>query len=112
MPNGQHGRKAPMTKSQPSTWTLTARWIFPVSAAPLERGTVTIAGERILAVEAHGKRVPDRDLGNVAILPGLVNAHTHLDLTGLRGLVPFTGDFTEWLRAVVRHRRQRSPQEI
>lgn len=93
-------------------WTLTARWVFPVSAAPLERGLVTIAGERILAVEPSGARRADLDLGDMAILPGLVNAHTHLDLSGLRGRVPFTGDFIAWLRAVIDHRRQRSAVQV
>jgi cytosine/adenosine deaminase-related metal-dependent hydrolase len=93
-------------------WTLTARWVFPVDVPPLERGTVTIAGEHIVAVEAHGVRAADRDLGNAAILPGLVNAHTHLDLCGLRGLVPPSNDFTVWLRGVIRHRRSQSLDNI
>jgi cytosine/adenosine deaminase-related metal-dependent hydrolase len=66
----------------------------------------------IVAVEAQGKRRPDEDLGNAAILPGFVNAHTHLDLTGMRGLCPPTPDFPAWLRAVVRHRRQRPVEQI
>jgi cytosine/adenosine deaminase-related metal-dependent hydrolase len=93
-------------------WALTATWIFPVSAPPLRRGIVTISGERILSVEPHGTRRPDLDLGDCAVLPGLVNAHTHLDLTGLRGAVPFAGDFTDWLRAVIRHRRARTPEQV
>lgn len=78
----------------------------------LERGTITIAGERIVAVEAHGGRQADRDLGNVAILPGFVNAHTHLDLTGLRGQCPPRPDFTGWLRKVIEHRRQQTAEQI
>src|SRR6516225_5258591 len=101
-----------MSEPQPPTWTVTARWVFPVSAPPLERGTVTIAGERITAVEPHGTRQADLDLGDAALLPGLVNAHTHLDLTGLRGRVPYPGDFTDWLRAVIRHRRGLSPAQV
>jgi aminodeoxyfutalosine deaminase len=93
-------------------YTLTARWVFPVDRPPLERGTVTIQGERIVAVEPRGVRTPDHDLGNVALLPGLVNAHTHLDLTGLRGKCPPTPDFVDWLRAVVRHRRAMTPEQI
>src|SRR5258708_12911557 len=93
-------------------WTLTARWVFPVAGPPLPRGTVTIGGDRILAVEPHGERTADLDLGNAALLPGLVNAHTHLDLSGLRGQVPPSADFTAWLRAVIRHRRAQSPEQV
>jgi cytosine/adenosine deaminase-related metal-dependent hydrolase len=94
------------------THTFTARWIFPVAAPPLERGTVTIAGDKIVAVEPHGTRRPDVDLGNVALLPGFVNAHTHLDLTGARGVCPPTPDFTQWLRHVIAFRGLRGPEEV
>ena len=92
--------------------TLTARWIFPVDRDPIPDGTMTIQNDRIVAVEAKGQRQADKDLGNVAILPGLVNAHTHLDLSGLRGLTPPTADFTTWLRQVVNHRRTMSPDQV
>ncbi|HEV3260362.1 MAG TPA: amidohydrolase family protein, partial [Gemmataceae bacterium] len=101
-----------MPSPQPPCWTLTARWVFPVDGPPLERGTVTVRGERISAVEPCGRLRADLDLGNAAILPGLVNAHTHLDLTGLRGKCPPTADFTAWLRGVVRHRRQLTPAQV
>ena len=57
-----------MTPPAP-TWTLTARWLFPVDKPPLERGTITISGERIVAVELHGTRIADVDLGDCAVLP-------------------------------------------
>jgi cytosine/adenosine deaminase-related metal-dependent hydrolase len=91
---------------------LTARWIFPVDQPPLERGSITISGQRIVAVEPYGSRTPDIDLGDAAILPGLVNAHTHLDLTGLRGRITPSEDFTMWLRGVIRHRQSQSGAEI
>jgi cytosine/adenosine deaminase-related metal-dependent hydrolase len=85
--------------------------VLPVAAAPLEHSCVTIAGDKITGIGAR-QRNPDLDLGNVAVLPGLVNAHTHLDLSGLRGRMPFSGDFTAWLRAVIGHRRQRTPEQV
>jgi cytosine/adenosine deaminase-related metal-dependent hydrolase len=94
------------------TWTLTARWIFPVDAPPLHHGTISIADDRIESVEAHGRRTPDTDLGNVALLPGFVNTHTHLDLGGLRGLAYPSADFTGWLRRVITHRRSQSPEQV
>jgi cytosine/adenosine deaminase-related metal-dependent hydrolase len=69
-------------------------------------------GERLVAVLPHGQRTPDLDLGNAAILPGLVNAHTHLDLSGLRGRCPPGEDFTDWLRAVVHHRRTQTLEQV
>jgi cytosine/adenosine deaminase-related metal-dependent hydrolase len=96
---------------RPEPYTLTARWIFPVAQAPLARGTITLQGDRILGVDAAGTRTADTDLGNVAILPGLVNAHTHLDLSDALGQCPPTADFTAWLRAVVAHRRRQSPED-
>jgi cytosine/adenosine deaminase-related metal-dependent hydrolase len=91
--------------------TLTARWVFPVDGPPLEGGTVGFAGPHIVAVDPAGVRTPDWNLGNAAVIPGLVNCHTHLDLTGLRGQCPPTPDFTAWLRSVIRHRRAASEDE-
>jgi cytosine/adenosine deaminase-related metal-dependent hydrolase len=96
----------------PALWSLRARWVFPVAAPPLENGSVTVEGERIAAVGAAGARKPGVDLGDAAVLPGLVNAHTHLDLSGFRQPVPFAGDFTAWLGAVVAHRRGRPPEQV
>lgn len=90
--------------------TYTARWVFPVSGPPVERGVVAVDGERI--VVARG--TADVDLGEVAIIPGLVNAHTHLDLSGARGLIPPTDPehFTDWLMGVIAYRRSRTPEQV
>jgi cytosine/adenosine deaminase-related metal-dependent hydrolase len=92
--------------------TFSARWIFPVEGPPLPGGTLSFRGGRISAVLEKGQRTPDEDFGNAAILPGLVNAHTHLDLTGLRGQCPPAADFTVWLRAVIAGRRSRTQQQV
>jgi cytosine/adenosine deaminase-related metal-dependent hydrolase len=73
---------------------------------------VSIAGERVVAVEPRGARRADADLGNAAVIPGLVNAHTHLDLSGLRGRCPPTPDFTGWLRQVIAHRHATTPGQV
>ena len=93
-----------MNQIHPEPWTIRARWIVPVGSRPIADGTITIQGERIVAVEAARKRPPDHDLGNVVVLPGLVNAHTHLDLGGLRGSIPEPDHYTHWLREVVQYR--------
>ncbi|HSQ57066.1 MAG TPA: amidohydrolase family protein, partial [Gemmata sp.] len=93
---------------------LSARWVFPVSGPPLPNGTVTVRDGKIAAIQPRGGRSPDEDLGNVALIPGLVNAHTHLDLSGARGLIPPTDPdhFTDWLRGVIAYRRTRTPEEV
>jgi cytosine/adenosine deaminase-related metal-dependent hydrolase len=101
-----------VTTSSESTCTLTARWLFPVGQEPLQGGTVTIGGERIIAVEPTGRRAADIDFRNAAILPGFVNAHTHLDLSGLRGKTSPGNDFTGWLREVIQHRRSLTGAQI
>ena len=92
--------------------TITARFVIPVDQPPLPGGTITIDGSRIVAIEPRGARRADVDLGNAAILPGFVNAHTHLDLTGLRGRTPPGPNFVDWLRAVIAHRREQQPDQV
>ncbi len=92
------------------TLSLTARWVFPVAGPPLANGVLTVREGTIAGVERHGRA--EIDLGNAAILPGLVNAHTHLDLSGMRGLAPPSPDFTGWLRQVIAHRRARTPEQV
>src|SRR5438132_8237180 len=100
-----------MTPQGKSNGTLTWRWIFRVAGPPVAGGVVRVNGKRILAIEPHGYRRPDLDLGNVAVLPGLVNAHTHLDLSSLKGEGPLPTNFTDWLRAVIQQRRTTSPEQ-
>lgn len=94
--------------------TVSSRWVFPVEGPPLSNGVVTIRDDRIVAVSPRGDRTADEDLGNAAIIPGLVNAHTHLDLSGSRGLIPPTDParFTDWLRDVIAYRRTRTAEQV
>jgi cytosine/adenosine deaminase-related metal-dependent hydrolase len=90
-----------------------ARWILPITAAPILEGAIAIDGRKILAV---GQRVDllDRltdahvlDLGDAAILPGLVNAHSHLELTAMRGFLDAEDtNFAAWLRKLTAARGQ------
>ena len=90
-----------------------ARWVLPVSSAPIEHGTVVVEHDRIVFVGPRAAAPPARDveLGEAMITPGLVNAHTHLDLTVLRGRIP-NGTFFEWIRALVAARNALSPDEL
>jgi aminodeoxyfutalosine deaminase len=83
----------------------TADWLLPISQAPIRNGWVRTRGGRIVAMgsRTRGERGPSEeiDLGHVALMPGLVNAHTHLELSWMRGLLPPGGDFPAWIRGVI-----------
>ena len=85
--------------------SLRARWVFPVAGPPLRDAAVTISEGRVVAVGDPPDDVPREDLGQVAILPGLVNAHTHLEFSDLAAPIGWPGiGLVEWLGIVVRHR--------
>ena len=83
----------------------TAEWVLPMTGEPIHRGSVSIEGGRIAAVDARAP-ADAIDLGRVAIMPALVNAHTHLELSYLRGMVPPTEKFLDWIHAIMATRRQ------
>lgn len=91
-----------------SITTLTARWVLSVSAPPIPNGVVRCEAGRITYVGASDGTPIDLNLGRAALIPGLVNSHTHLDLSDMRGLAPPGRDFVGWLRAVIDHRRSGS----
>jgi len=84
---------------------LRAGSVHPVTAPPISDGAVLIAGDgRIAAVGPHA-RVPTppgveiREFPDGVLVPGLVNCHTHLELTHLAGRVP-TPEFAAWIRRI------------
>jgi len=87
------------------TTIYSARWVVPVSVAPIENGAVAVEGQRIAGVGPQAEiveRFPEfkvESFGDAIILPGLVNLHTHLELTAMRGyLEKEETDFFAWLR--------------
>jgi cytosine/adenosine deaminase-related metal-dependent hydrolase len=91
-----------MTSPRP---TLKARYVFPVGSDPIPDGEVTIDQGQIVAVGRHMASGEVEDLGNVALLPGLVNAHAHLDLGDLARPLGTPGmPVVEWLRCVINYR--------
>ena len=93
-----------------------ARYVFPVSRPPVRDGIVSF-DHLVQSLTENLSGEPIVDLGNAAILPALVNAHTHLELSHFPQPIgdPAQG-FPAWIREVVRWRRQQaaalSPQEI
>ena len=81
---------------------LAAGWVVPVSAPPIERGAVLVGADgRIEAVGPdhlvpRPTGVPEERYEHGLLLPGLINTHTHLELTGLSGGPPGP-DFTGWI---------------
>ena len=83
-----------------------ADWILPISDAPIGRGVVAIDEGRIVSVETGGSAA-DVALGRVAMLPGLVNAHAHLELSYLHRSYPSGARFLDWVRPMLAARRER-----
>src|SRR5215469_10706794 len=98
----------------PSSRLYRARHIFPVSSAAIIDGAVVVDDDRIHAVGTAAEmagvfpNIQVVDLGDSALLPAAVNAHTHLELTGLAGAIPAGLSFSEWIVALVRLRRSLS----
>ncbi len=95
-------------------FSLTARWVLPIDGDPLEGGVVTIDDGVIVAVADHSTAAgPVHDLGDVVLLPGLVNVHTHLEFSQLRQPLGTPGtSLPDWIRLVIadRKRASRDPQ--
>jgi cytosine/adenosine deaminase-related metal-dependent hydrolase len=91
--------------------TLAARYVFPVEGPPIPDGRVSIADGRVVRLGPAGQGPePDIDLGNVAITPGFVNAHTHLELDPIEAeAAGGPEDEIAWLRRVVDRRRSGLP---
>ncbi len=94
---------------------LTASWVLPIVSQPLRGGRVAVEGGRIAWVgragEAGEPRAPVRDLGPGVLLPGLVNAHCHLELSHLNGRVPSGEGFVAWVEALVAARQVAEAEE-
>lgn len=81
-------------------------WLLPMTGAPVRHGRVAIEGGQVVAVgEALADREADLVLPDVAVLPGLVNAHTHVELSYLEGRIPPATEFLPWVSAMLALRR-------
>lgn len=96
----------------------TALHVYPVSTPAITHGAVAAEDGRIVAIGTAadlGKRFPGAltvDLGEYALLPGLVNAHTHLELTHHAGHVPENLPLIEWIYPLVSYSRSRTPSDF
>jgi cytosine/adenosine deaminase-related metal-dependent hydrolase len=94
-----------------------ARVVATMDGAPIENGAVAISADRIVdvgkfpEVSARYSGQAIIDLGEQVLLPGLINAHCHLDYTHLRGRIPRQKSFTDWIRAINAEKSKLSPQD-
>ena len=99
-----------MSNSQPLT--LRAAWVLPVAGPPIADGEVVISGDRIVAVRPastdSGPAVDD--FGDAILMPGLVNVHTHLDYTVMRGLLEDL-EFFPWIRELTARAATLTPED-
>lgn len=90
--------------------------VLPISAPPIPRGAVRVEGERIVAVGSVSELAPLAgetviDLGAATLMPGLINAHCHLDYTRFRGAISPLQSFTEWIKNINALRRSFTLQD-
>src|SRR5437660_548416 len=94
-----------------------ARVVVTMDGPPIENGAVVISGNRIVDVgtfpEISARHSGQElvDLGEQALLPGLINAHCHLDYTCLRGKIPPQKSFADWIRAINTEKANLSPKD-
>jgi cytosine/adenosine deaminase-related metal-dependent hydrolase len=94
-----------------------AKIVVTMDGPTIENGAVAISGDRIVDVgkfsEVSKRRSSEEvvDLGEQALLPGLINAHCHLDYSCLRGKIQRQKSFTDWIRAINAEKAKLSPED-
>jgi aminodeoxyfutalosine deaminase len=98
-----------------------ARTVVTMDGAPIKDGAVRVHRDRIVEVgkfselaalsSALAARDEVVDLGEHILLPGLINAHCHLDYTCLRDRIPPQGSFTDWIRAINVEKAKLAPSD-
>ena len=95
-----------------NTTVFKSRYVFPVDQVPLSPGFISVRDGVIEKIDSTVCSEVNWDFGNAAILPGLVNGHTHLDLCDLHGKLPAPSSLTDWLRNIVEFRKHQTQQQV
>jgi aminodeoxyfutalosine deaminase len=83
-----------------------ARWVYPLASHPIEEGVVRVANGHIVSVGKYQPGEAIVDLGDVALLPGFINAHTHLEFSRPEKPLGRAGmPFADWIGEVVAYRQ-------
>lgn len=94
-----------------------APWVLPIDAPPIADGAVLIGGDGRILATGPDSAVPSppgavrERLTHAAILPGLINTHTHLELTGLDGC-DTERDFPVWIARIIALKAGRGPADF
>jgi aminodeoxyfutalosine deaminase len=105
-----------MPESRKRGMIVRARTVVTMDGPPIEDGAVAIFGDRIADVGKFDQ-IKTRnsgtvvDLGEQALVPGLINAHCHLDYTCLRGKIAWQKSFTDWIRAINLEKSKLAPED-
>src|SRR5438132_3242784 len=105
-----------MPESSERRMIIRARTVVTMDGAPIDNGGVAVSKNRIADVGKFDEiktRNPGEiiDLGDQALLPGLINAHCHLDYTCLRRKIPPQESFADWVRAINAEKAKLSPKD-
>src|SRR5262249_49188 len=98
-----------------SQMIIRGRTVVTMDGAPIDNGAVAVSGTRIVEIGRFDD-IKTRNTGNIvdlgqqALLPGLINAHCHLDYTCLRGKISQQKSFTDWIRAINAEKSDLSPE--
>jgi cytosine/adenosine deaminase-related metal-dependent hydrolase len=108
-----------MSNGTATSKLLRARIVLPISRPPIKDGAVLVSGDRIVAVgrwkeiAEHATRNTEHvDLGDSILLPGLINAHCHLDYTDMAGTIPPQKSFTDWIKLITAAKSEWSYSEF
>jgi cytosine/adenosine deaminase-related metal-dependent hydrolase len=106
----------PIPRAEVRRRRIAAGWVLPMAGAPIERGAVLFGADgRIQSIGPdravpRPPAVPAFDFPDAALLPGLINTHTHLELTGFEGQVT-APEFPAWIRSLRQLKTTRTPDD-
>jgi cytosine/adenosine deaminase-related metal-dependent hydrolase len=85
---------------------LSADWVLPIEGPPIEDGAVAIDEGRIAAVGTRDELGAGTHYDDAVLLPGFVNAHSHIEYAVYAGFGDSLTDFAEWIRLHTERKRR------
>lgn len=89
---------------------LLAPWVLPITREPIPAGAIVIEDEKIIGVGQQEEMLRQHkgeieEFPRSVLMPALVNAHVHLELSGFRGQVPGDGSLVSWVERLIQLRK-------